>query len=91
MRDEQIKATRDLLISHCAACPFAGRANPDYPACTANLRLDPENRAWYRLFEVFVDGDWVFPTPPPEWCPLRAGAVRIRIDTGEDKGRCPTT
>lgn len=80
-----VEPTRDLTIAHCSACPFATRADPDYPACKANLHLDPENRVWYRLFETSVDGDWVFPAPPPDWCPLRAGAVRIRVDASEDQ------
>jgi hypothetical protein len=73
--------THDLAIAGCGRCPFAGREEPGIwlPVCKAALYLDRENRQWYRPFEVRDRGEWVFPSPPPDWCPLRAGAVIVRV------------
>jgi hypothetical protein len=82
--------THDLAIAGCGRCPFAGREEPGVwrPACKAALWLDPEAREWYRPFEVREGGEWVFPSPPPDWCPLRAGTVTVRVET-EDGARMP--
>jgi hypothetical protein len=78
--------THDLAVAGCGRCPFAGREEPGIwlPVCKAAVYLDPEDREWYRPFEVREGGEWVFPSPPPEWCPLRAGAVTIRVAAGDE-------
>jgi hypothetical protein len=79
--------TRDLAIVGCGGCPFAGREEPGIwvPVCKAALWLDPEAPWWYRPFEVREGGEWVFPPSPPEWCPLRSGAVTIRVETPSEE------
>jgi hypothetical protein len=81
--------THDLAIAGCGRCPFAGREEPGIwlPVCKAALWLDPEAREWYRPFEVREGGITVFPAPPPGWCPLRAGAVTIRVETPSEEHR----
>lgn len=75
--------TPTLAVTRCGGCPFHTRDGHE-PACAAAVYLDKspaggrirrftrEDGAWSEQWETFV-----YPSPPPAWCPLRTAAVTI--------------
>lgn len=65
---------RDSLeIRHCASCPMATRDFHGDAACGARIYLDPGNPE-----DRVTLGDG-YPSPPPDWCPLRASPVTLSV------------
>jgi hypothetical protein len=72
-----------LHIPACAACPFAGDWGSGMfrrRACLAPPFLDRGNPdAEPRRFDLTADGLSRYPSPPPDWCPLRQGDLTIGV------------
>jgi hypothetical protein len=70
-------------VTRCGECPFAcrGQVMPFVPQCAFEVMFgggDFRNLgAWSNERQA-----WVFPDPPPIWCPLRQGDVVVRIGPG---------